>query len=85
MRHGVHEDYEILLKRALDLAASSLLLSLLSPLMLAIALAVKLTSRGPVFFTQERYGRNRRLFRVYKFRSMVANAEGLIEEYRGSE
>jgi exopolysaccharide biosynthesis polyprenyl glycosylphosphotransferase len=76
--HVAHEDYEILLKRAVDLLVATLLLCLLSPLMLTIALAVKLTSSGPVFFTQERYGRNRRRFRIYKFRSMVADAEGLM-------
>jgi exopolysaccharide biosynthesis polyprenyl glycosylphosphotransferase len=77
--HVVHEDYDILLKRTLDLAAAVLALSLLWPLMLVIAVAIKLTNRGPVFFTQERYGRNRRLFRIYKFRSMVANAEELMK------
>lgn len=79
VQHVVREDYEILIKRALDLAAACVLLGLLSPLFLAISLAVKVTSSGPVFFTQERYGRNRRLFRIYKFRSMVANAEGMMK------
>jgi len=73
-----HEDYDVLLKRALDLTGALLLLLLLAPLMTLIALAVKLTSHGPIFFTQERYGHNRHLFRMYKFRSMVANAEELI-------
>jgi lipopolysaccharide/colanic/teichoic acid biosynthesis glycosyltransferase len=55
------------------LAATGLLL--LSPLLLAIALGVKLTSRGPVLFRQERVGRGGVLFRILKFRTMVADAE----------
>jgi exopolysaccharide biosynthesis polyprenyl glycosylphosphotransferase len=74
----VHEDYRIVLKRALDLIFSSSLLCALAPLILAIALAVKITSKGPVFFVQERYGHNRRRFLIYKFRSMVADAEALM-------
>jgi len=49
----------------------------LAPLFLAIALAIKLTSKGPVFFAQQRYGLNKRLFWMYKFRTMVQNAEAL--------
>jgi exopolysaccharide biosynthesis polyprenyl glycosylphosphotransferase len=62
-------------KRALDLLAASVLLLLLSPLMLLIALAIKLDTRGPVFYRQERIGRNGRPFRLWKFRSMVVGAE----------
>ena len=76
--HMVHEDYRIVLKRALDLIFSFSLLCALAPLILAIALAVKITSKGPVFFVQERYGHNRRRFLIYKFRSMVADAEALM-------
>jgi lipopolysaccharide/colanic/teichoic acid biosynthesis glycosyltransferase len=47
----------------------------LSPLLLATALAVKLTSPGPIFFAQERVGMNKRKFRLLKFRSMVVDAE----------
>ncbi len=65
------------LKRALDVLVSSVSLLLLSPLLLVIALAVKLTSRGPVLFRQERVGRHGRTFAMLKFRSMVANAEAL--------
>lgn len=52
-------------------------LILFSPLMLAIALAIKITSKGPVIFSQERVGLNGRIFKMYKFRSMVVNAEEL--------
>lgn len=75
-----HEDYGVVIKRGFDFLAALLLLVLLGPLMITIALAVKLTSRGPVLFRQERYGRNRRLFRIYKFRSMVANAEQMMKQ-----
>jgi exopolysaccharide biosynthesis polyprenyl glycosylphosphotransferase len=61
-------------KRGLDLIASSLLLVLLAPLMLLIAIAIRLESRGPVFFRQPRIGRNGRTFQVFKFRSMHVNA-----------
>ncbi|QDV72008.1 undecaprenyl-phosphate glucose phosphotransferase [Botrimarina mediterranea] len=59
-----------LLKRAFDLVAGLALLVLFSPVMIAVALAVKLTSRGPVFFRQKRYGLDGREIRVWKFRSM---------------
>jgi len=57
-------------KRALDLAATIPALLLLSPLMLLVAIAIKLDSAGPVFFRQERMGRGNRIFRILKFRSM---------------
>jgi lipopolysaccharide/colanic/teichoic acid biosynthesis glycosyltransferase len=58
------------LKRLLDLSLAVGALLMLSPLMLAVAAAVKFTSEGPVFFRQKRIGRGNRLFDVYKFRSM---------------
>ena len=63
------------LKRTIDVAASILLLTLLSPLYLALGLTVKLTSKGPVIYKQERIGYHRKPFNIYKFRSMVHNAE----------
>jgi exopolysaccharide biosynthesis polyprenyl glycosylphosphotransferase len=62
-------------KRLLDLAVSSTLLIGLSPFFLLIALLIKLDTPGPVFFLQERVGVNQRRFKIYKFRSMMANAE----------
>ncbi|MDR2298054.1 MAG: sugar transferase [Comamonas sp.] len=64
-----------MLKRLFDLLASGLGLLLLAPLLLLIALAVKLDSPGPVFFRQERVGRYGRPFLIHKFRTMVSNAE----------
>jgi lipopolysaccharide/colanic/teichoic acid biosynthesis glycosyltransferase len=62
-------------KRLFDLVASGLGLLLLSPMLLAIALAIKLESPGPVFFRQERVGRFGKTFRIHKFRTMVTDAE----------
>jgi exopolysaccharide biosynthesis polyprenyl glycosylphosphotransferase len=63
------------LKRVMDLTIAGAFLLLASPFLLAIALAVRLDSRGPVFFTQVRVGKEGNLFRVYKFRTMVIDAE----------
>jgi exopolysaccharide biosynthesis polyprenyl glycosylphosphotransferase len=68
------------IKRALDVVGASCGLLLLAPLFLLTALAVGATSPGPVFFVQERYGYRRRKFRMYKFRSMVANAPQLMAQ-----
>lgn len=65
----------LLLKRLMDLALSALLLIPALPVLALGALAVKLTSRGPAFYTQERVGKNGRLFRIVKLRTMVADAE----------
>lgn len=66
------------LKRGLDVIIAAVGLVALSPLMLALAVLVRLTSRGPVFFIQERYGYRRRRFRMWKFRSMVQNAPEIM-------
>jgi len=71
---------KLALKRGIDLAVSSVLLALLSPLFLLIALLIKLESKGPVFFAQERVGQNQRRFKMLKFRSMVAGAEKMRDE-----
>jgi exopolysaccharide biosynthesis polyprenyl glycosylphosphotransferase len=63
------------LKRAMDVALSALALILLSPLMLFVALLVKLESKGPVFYVQERMGLDARPFMMIKFRSMRQDAE----------
>ncbi len=73
--HMVHNDSRRHLKRALDITGALAGLILLSPVLLAVALAVKLTSKGPVLFRQPRYGLNKRTFSMHKFRSMVLDAE----------
>ena len=66
-------DWDVVLKSLFDRVAAALLILLLSPVMLLVALAVKLDSRGPVLFRQKRYGFNNELIEVYKFRSMYAD------------
>ena len=61
-------------KRAFDLVASVVALLVLAPLLAVIALLIKLDSPGPVFFRQERVGQLGKLFRIHKFRTMVADA-----------
>jgi exopolysaccharide biosynthesis polyprenyl glycosylphosphotransferase len=63
------------IKRLLDVVVSMVVLAVFSPLLLAVALAIKVTSRGPVFFKQTRTGRNERPFAILKFRSMYNDAE----------
>jgi len=70
----------LVLKRGLDLAVALLGLIAATPLVLALAVAIRLDSRGPVIFAQERTGQNGRPFTMFKLRSMVANAEGLLPE-----
>jgi exopolysaccharide biosynthesis polyprenyl glycosylphosphotransferase len=69
-----------LVKDCLDLAASGLLLVLLMPLLLAIALLIKREDSGPVFYRQERVGRDGRAFRIWKFRSMRVDADQMLAE-----
>ncbi|HEX4771766.1 MAG TPA: exopolysaccharide biosynthesis polyprenyl glycosylphosphotransferase [Bryobacteraceae bacterium] len=71
------EDLRLLVKRSLDVALSSVALILLLPLIGLIALLIKATSRGPVIFRQSRCGLNGRVFTLFKFRSMVENADEL--------
>ncbi|MBF5042762.1 MULTISPECIES: sugar transferase [Myxococcaceae] len=71
---------ELVLKRAFDIIVSLTALVLLAPVFGAIAVAIKLTSKGPVFFSQSRTGLNGREFRLWKFRSMVVDAEARLKE-----
>jgi exopolysaccharide biosynthesis polyprenyl glycosylphosphotransferase len=65
----------MIMKRTFDLAVSAVLLTLLMPVLIAIAIAIKLDDRGAVLFTQLRAGRDGKPFRMLKFRSMVVDAE----------
>ena len=67
--------YAKFIKRAIDILLSALAAVLLSPIMLITAIAIKLDSKGSVIFKQRRLGRNGKEFDIYKFRSMVQNAE----------
>jgi exopolysaccharide biosynthesis polyprenyl glycosylphosphotransferase len=68
-------------KRALDVLAASAALTALAPLLALVALAIKLESRGPVFFRQQRAGRGGRPFEVFKFRSMYRDADARKAEF----
>ncbi len=72
VRHPLYAQY---IKRGLDLLISVIALVVLSPLMLLSALAVLFDSGRPVFFKQDRIGRNGKVFQMYKFRSMIPDAE----------
>lgn len=75
MRHLSHMRASLAAKRAFDIVMSLIILIILSPLLLLVALAVKLDSRGPVFYRQVRVGRYGMDFKIYKFRTMVQDAD----------
>ena len=62
-------------KRIFDIGASFLGLVILSPILLLIAIFIKIDSKGPIFFKQQRVGKNKKVFEIYKFRTMVTDAE----------
>ncbi len=68
-------EWEKKIKRLMDIGISFLILTFTLPVTLIVALAIKLDSKGPVFFLQERMGLNGKVFKVIKFRSMIDNAE----------
>jgi len=66
------------IKRILDITVAACALLLLAPILLITAIGIKLTSPGPVFFLQERIGMSKRRFKIYKFRTMIPDAEKLM-------
>jgi exopolysaccharide biosynthesis polyprenyl glycosylphosphotransferase len=77
---GSLEGWPVLMKRALDIVVSFTLLILLAPLLAVVALCIKFESDGAALFRQERIGINKRKFLIYKFRTMVPNADKMIAE-----
>ena len=77
---GVAESWPALVKRGLDIVLSGILLIVLAPLMLLVAALIKFTSPGPVLFMQNRVGYNKRIFKIYKFRTMMLGAEQRIKD-----
>jgi exopolysaccharide biosynthesis polyprenyl glycosylphosphotransferase len=73
--HVVPDGYRLVVKRAIDIVGATAALVVLAPLMLLVALAIKLTSSGPIIYAQDRCGFNKRPMRMLKFRSMRAEAE----------
>jgi exopolysaccharide biosynthesis polyprenyl glycosylphosphotransferase len=76
------DEVALLFKRAFDVLTSGMALLLLSPAIVATAVAVKLDSPGPIFFRQTRVGKNGRPFKMLKFRSMRIDAEARLESLR---
>ena len=73
----VQDDARLLVKRGIDILGAAVGLIVFGPMMLLSAAAIKLSSPGPALFVQERYGLRKRRFRMYKFRTMVPDAERL--------
>ena len=65
----------LITKRLIDFFGSLMGLMIMSPVLIVIAILIKLTSKGPIFFRQERLGKNGEVFKIFKFRTMVVNAE----------
>lgn len=78
--NGISEGWQLIFKRVLDFTVALLALLLLSPVLVGTAILIALTSPGPVFFIQRRVGLHKREFPVYKFRTMVVNAEQKLRE-----
>jgi exopolysaccharide biosynthesis polyprenyl glycosylphosphotransferase len=72
--------YSKLVKRGFDLFASTIAIAILSPLFILVAIAIKMDSKGPVFFTQDRVGKDGKLFRIIKFRSMLTFEESYLAD-----
>lgn len=77
------EGWPSVIKSVLDVLISGTALVLLAPLFLLTAMAIRWEGKGPIFFSQERVGLNKRRFRMFKFRTMVAGAEGMQGELEG--
>lgn len=77
---GPQEGWQYLAKRVIDIIFSVLLIIMCSPLMVLAAAVIMIDSPGPVLFIQKRVGYNKRIFSLYKFRTMVVNAEGLQKD-----
>ena len=77
---GKNIPYRIV-KRTADVTLSAIAMVLLLPILAIIAIAIKLDSKGPVFFKHTRIGKDGKIIKIYKFRSMVDNAEDLIKKF----
>lgn len=67
--------FYLIIKRILDVVISLIALIILSPILLIVAIAIKIESKGPIIFKQQRIGKDGKVFNIYKFRSMVVGAE----------
>lgn len=80
LHRGHVPELGFVLKRVLDMLFGSLVLMILSPFLLLIAIAIKVESKGPIFYKSQRIGKKGRVFRCYKFRTMVRDAERRLSE-----
>ena len=78
--HKPYGLYERIIKRPMDFVCALLALIVLSPIMLVVALLVRIKLGSPIIFAQERPGKNEMIFKLYKFRSMRTDAEEIKEE-----
>ena len=76
----IADTWGLAMKRLIDIAVSLAAIVILSPAMVLTAILVKLTAPGPIFFVQKRLGRNKRMFDIYKFRTMVVDAEKRLKD-----
>ena len=74
------QGFNALLKRAIDMIVSVSVLTVLSPLLVLVVLAIKIESKGPVLFSQTRVGKDGKIFKLFKFRSMIQGAELMFED-----
>ena len=75
LHHGCLPEISLVIKRALDIVISSVGLLILAPVLVAVAIAIKLDSPGPIFYLSERIGKKGYVFRCIKFRTMIADAD----------
>lgn len=80
VHNSLNSPTNLLIKRAYDLVLSTIIFLLISPFFLLICILIKATSPGPVFFVQERIGKNGKIFKALKFRSMYIDAEQKLKE-----
>ncbi|CAI2645610.1 putative sugar transferase EpsL [Apilactobacillus kunkeei] len=77
---NIYSNFYLTVKRLFDIAASLFALLITLPLILVVSLCIYLDDRGPIFYTQERIGKDGKPFRIYKFRSMCQNADAKKKE-----
>ena len=83
--HNLTRTCSHIFKRSFDISICVLTALMISPMFLVVGLAVKLTSPGPMFYWQRRIGRNGKEFRLWKFRTMVVDADGVLEKHLENE
>lgn len=71
-----------IIKRIIDIVGSAFGIIILSPIMIIVAILIKLESKGSIIFSQDRVGKDGKLFKMYKFRSMIENAEELLDKLK---